>query len=85
MLPLLATHLLKLPLVAPVIVSAIPLGFGPGLLAVVLATLWADYRYALPEYDFAITEWEDVAGLAGFAIVGAFIAWSMQDLISSGE
>jgi Domain of unknown function (DUF4118) len=65
MLPLVATHLLKLPLVAPVIVSAIPLGFGPGLLAVVLATLWADYRYALPEYDFAITEWEDVAGLAG--------------------
>jgi hypothetical protein len=73
------------PLVAPVIVSAIFLGFAPGLFAVVFATLWADFRYALPEYDFAITEWEDAAGLATFAILGALIAFIVQEFVSLGE
>jgi hypothetical protein len=73
------------PLVAPVILSALFLGFGPGLFAVVFATLWADFRYALPEYDFAITEWEDAAGLATFAILGALIAFIIQEFVSLGE
>lgn len=46
------------PLLVPVIVSAFLLGFGPGLSAVILATVWADFYYAPPVFDFAITEWE---------------------------
>jgi hypothetical protein len=60
-------------------------GLGPGLFAVVFATLWADFRYALPEYDFAITEWEDATGLATFAILGALIAFIIQEFVSLGE
>jgi len=41
--------------------------------------------YALPEYSFAITEWEDAAGLAVFAIIGGFIAFNIQEIISPGE
>jgi len=79
------------PLIVPVVVSAVLLSFGPGLFAVIFATLWADYFYALPEYDFAITEWEDAAGLAIFAILGAFIALiiglliPVSDWLPSGE
>jgi uncharacterized membrane protein YeiH len=66
-------------------VSAILLGLGPGLFTVVFATLWADYRYAPPEYDFAITEWEDAAGLAIFAIIGAFFALVIQEFFPLNE
>jgi len=68
-----------------VILSAIFLGGGPALVAVVVSTIIADYVYALPEYSFAITEWEDAAGLAVFAIIGGFIAFNIQEIISPGE
>ena len=64
-----------LPLLPPVILSAILLGFGPALVAVVVSTVIADYVYAPPEYSFAMTEWEDAAGLAVFAILGGVIAF----------
>jgi K+-sensing histidine kinase KdpD len=53
-----------LPLLPPIILAAIFLGFGPALFAVVVSTVIADYVYAPPQYSFAITEWEDAAGLA---------------------
>ena len=74
-----------LPLLPAVILSAIFLGGGPALVAVVVSTIIADYVYALPEYSFAITEWEDAAGLAVFAIIGGFIAFNIQEIISPGE
>ena len=66
------------PLLMPVIVSAFLLGFGPGLSAVILAMVWADFYYAPPVFDFAITEWEDAAGLALFAILGSLLALMIQ-------
>jgi K+-sensing histidine kinase KdpD len=74
-----------LPLLPPVILSGIVLGFGPALLAVVVSTIIADYIYALPEYSFAITHWEDAAGLAVFAILGGVIALIIHEIISLRE
>jgi uncharacterized membrane protein YeiH len=55
------------------------LDFGPGLFAVMLTTAWADFYYAPPIYDFAITEWEDAIGLAVFASLGALVALMIQE------
>jgi K+-sensing histidine kinase KdpD len=74
-----------LPLLPSVILSATFLGFGPALVAVVVSTVIADYVYAPPEHSFAITEWEDAAGLAVFAILGGFIALIIHEIISFRE
>jgi K+-sensing histidine kinase KdpD len=74
-----------LPLLPPVVLSAILLGFGPALVAVIVSTIIADFLYALPEYSFAITELEDVAGLATFAILGGFIALMLHGLLFSAN
>src|SRR5262245_40488113 len=74
-----------LPLLPPVILSAIFLGFGPALFAVIVSTVIADYVYAPPEYSFAITNLEDMAGLGAFAILGAVIALLINDIVSLRE
>jgi hypothetical protein len=74
-----------LPLVVPVIVAAACFGFGQGLLAIVLCTVVADYLFALPKYDFRITDWEDAIGLAVFGIIGATFAWCVDELLSLGD
>jgi len=71
-----------LPLLPPIIVSAVLLGSGPALVGVIAGTIVADYAYAPPPYSFAVTEWKDAAGLAVFAIVGALNAWMIHQLIS---
>jgi K+-sensing histidine kinase KdpD len=63
------------PLLFPVIVSSVLFGFGQGLLAVIVCTLAGDYLFALPIYDFRISEPEDAIGLAVFSIFGAVAAW----------
>ncbi len=69
-----------LPLLLPVIASAVMFGFGSGLLAVVLSTIAADYFFARPEFAFVLSEWEDAAGLAVFAILGALVAMMLEDV-----
>ena len=74
-----------LPLLIPVVASAVLFGFGEGLFAVVLTAIAADYFFALPEYDFAITEWKDALGLAVFAILGALAALAIDGLRDIGK
>jgi K+-sensing histidine kinase KdpD len=71
-----------LPLITPIVLSAIVLGFGCALLAVVISTVVADYVYALPEYSFALTDWDEVAGLATFAMLGAVAALMINEITS---
>jgi K+-sensing histidine kinase KdpD len=86
---LLVIHLLEinprafwyLPLLPPIILSAIFLGLGAALFAVVVSTVIADYVYAPPAYSFAITQWQDALGLAVFAILGSLITWIIHELI----
>lgn len=65
------------------VLSAILFGFGPALFAIVLSTIIADYMYARPTDRFAITEWEDAAGLTIFAFAGAQIALAVSDFLLS--
>jgi hypothetical protein len=74
-----------LPLLPAVLVSAALFGFGPGLFAVVLGVVAADYFFAPPVFNFGITEWEDVLGLAVFGIVGAFLALLIAEFLSFPE
>ncbi len=74
-----------LPLLPAVLVSAVLFGFGSGLFAVVLGVVAADYFFAPPVFDFAITEWEDALGLAVFGIVGAFLALLIAEFLSFPE
>lgn len=68
-----------IPLLLPAVVSAILFGSGPALFAIILSTIIADYVYAIPADEFAITNWEDAAGLATFAVVGALAALAVSD------
>jgi hypothetical protein len=72
-----------IPLLAPVIMSAGLFGFGPGLFAVVLSTVWTDFYYAPPVWNFAVTEWKDLVGLAVFAIFGGLVSLSIQEFSQS--
>jgi hypothetical protein len=73
------------PLLPPVILASLLFGFGHGLLAVIICTVTADYLFALPEFDFVITDVEDAVGLAVFAILGAFIALAIHNLVPPDE
>jgi hypothetical protein len=44
------------PLLPPVLLSALFFGFGHGVLAIVICTIIADYFFSLPVYDFRIAE-----------------------------
>jgi K+-sensing histidine kinase KdpD len=70
-------------LLPSIIVIAILFGSAPALFAIVLSTIIADYLYARPADRFAITEWEDAAGLAIFAFAGAQIALAVSDFLLS--
>jgi Domain of unknown function (DUF4118) len=74
-----------LPLLPAVLVSAALFGFGPGLFAVVLGIVAADYFFAPPVFNFGITEWKDVLSLAVFGIVGAFLALLIAEFLSFPE
>jgi hypothetical protein len=65
------------PLLPPVVLAAVLFGFAHGLLAVVVCTIIGDYLFALPVYDFAITQIEDAVGLSIFAVLGASMAWGL--------
>jgi K+-sensing histidine kinase KdpD len=69
------------PLLPPVLLAAVFFRFRYGILAIVICTIAADYLFALPEYDFAITEIEDAVGLSVFAVLGACLAWVIQQLL----
>ena len=69
------------PLLPPVLLTATFFGFGYAVLAIVLCTAAGDYFFALPIYDFRITHVEDLVGLSVFAVLGAGLAWAMQQLI----
>ena len=71
-----------LPLVIPVIASAVLFGFGSALFTIFVTALGADYFFALPEYSFILTEWEDALGLAVFAILGALAALAIDDFFN---
>jgi K+-sensing histidine kinase KdpD len=71
-----------LPLLIPVLVSAVVFGFGSGLFAVALSIVAADFFFAPPEFDFSITEWEDVLGLAVFGVIGAFAALMIDEFFA---
>jgi Domain of unknown function (DUF4118) len=58
------------PLLPPVVISAVLLGFGPSMFAVLISVIAASYLYAPPVYSFAIAEWYDAAALAIFAALG---------------
>jgi K+-sensing histidine kinase KdpD len=73
------------PLLPPVILAALLFGFPQGMLAVIVCTVIADYLFALPEYDFRITEMEDAVGLAVFAVLGAFFALIAQQFLPPVE
>jgi K+-sensing histidine kinase KdpD len=73
------------PLLPPVLLSALFFGFGYGVLAVVICTTIADYFFSLPVYDFRITEIEDVIGLSVFAVLGACLAWVIQQIFPPDE
>jgi K+-sensing histidine kinase KdpD len=71
-----------LPLLVPVLVSAVLFGFATSLFAVAVSIVAADFFFAPPEFDFNITEWEDVLGLAVFGIIGAFAALMIDEFFS---
>jgi K+-sensing histidine kinase KdpD len=71
-----------LPLLIPVLVSAVVFGFGSGLFAVVVSVAAADFFFAPPGFDFSVTEWEDVLGLAVFGVIGAFAALMIDEFFS---
>jgi K+-sensing histidine kinase KdpD len=71
-----------LPLLAPVLISAVLFGFGTSLFSVILGIVAADFFFAPPAFDFAITEWEDVLGLATFGIIGALLGLAIDEFFS---
>ena len=71
-----------LPLLFPVLVSAVVFGFGGGLFAVVVSIVAADFFFAPPEFDFSITEWEDVLELAVFGVIGSLAALMIDEFLS---
>jgi hypothetical protein len=42
----------------------------------------ADFFFAPPVFDFGITEWEDVLGLATFGIIGALLALAIDEFFA---
>jgi K+-sensing histidine kinase KdpD len=70
------------PLLAPVLISAVLFGFGASLFSVILGIVTADFFFAPPVFDFAITEWEDVLGLATFGIIGALLGLAIDEFFS---
>jgi K+-sensing histidine kinase KdpD len=58
----------------PILISAILFGFATSLFGVIDSIAAADFFFAPPVFDFQITEWEDVLGLAAFGIIGALVA-----------
>jgi K+-sensing histidine kinase KdpD len=73
------------PLLLPVIATAILFGFGWAMFTIVVTTLAADYFFALPEFSFVLTQWQDALGLAVFAILGALAALLIDDFLYFGE
>jgi K+-sensing histidine kinase KdpD len=71
-----------LPLLPPVLVSAVLFGFGASLFAVIASIVAADFFFAPPEFDFAIAQWEDVLGLATFGIIGSLAAMVIDEFLS---
>jgi K+-sensing histidine kinase KdpD len=69
----------------PVLISGIVFGFATSLFAVVISIVAADFFFAPPEFDFSITEWEDVLGLAVFGVIGSFAALMIDDFLSFPE
>jgi PAS domain S-box-containing protein len=58
-------------------------GFGPGLLALALATISADWFFFEPVHSFAIGSAYDLAAIAAFAVASLFIIAAMQAMHSS--
>jgi hypothetical protein len=71
-----------LPLLPSVLISAICFGFGTSLFTVIASIMAADFLFAPPVFDFAITEWEDVLGLATFGIIGALVALAIDEFFA---
>jgi hypothetical protein len=71
-----------LPLFPSVFICAVLFGFGASLFAVIASIAAADFFFAPPVFDFQITEWEDVLGLATFGIIGALVALAIDEFLS---
>ena len=71
-----------LPLLAPVLISAVLFGFGASLFSVIVGIVAADVFFAPPVFDFAMTEWEDALGLATFGIIGALVGLAIDEFFS---
>ena len=61
-------------LLVPVVLSAWLGGFGPGLVATVLATLEADYFLLAPVHTFAISDYANRRALISFGITGMLVS-----------
>jgi K+-sensing histidine kinase KdpD len=70
------------PLLPPVILSAVLFGFGPSLFAVVLCTLAAIYFFAPPVFSFAMDQWEDIVGVGIFAVIGGLVGLAADQFLS---
>lgn len=71
-----------LPLLVPVIASAILFGIRAAVLTVVLTTLAADLFFVVPRSTFALTNVEDVVGLLVFATLGALSALAFDGFLN---
>jgi PAS domain S-box-containing protein len=81
-LTLVGLKLIYVTFYAAIIVSALLGGLGPGLLATLLAALWADYYVLKPTGSFHVRSPGDLIGLAVFSATGVFFSvlgqWSIK-------
>jgi hypothetical protein len=71
-----------LPLLPSVLISAICFGFGTSLFTVIASIVAADFFFAPPVFDFALTEWEDVLGLATLGMIESLAALVIDEFLS---
>lgn len=78
-------HYSYLPMLGPVVASGVLFGFVFAVVTVVVTTLAADLFLVAPPSTFAFTNWEDIAGLAVFATLGAGVALTIDDFLNVGS
>lgn len=78
-------HYRYVSLLGPVATTGVLFGFSMAFISVVATTLAADLVFALPQSTFALSNWEDLAGLVVFAILGAGVALTVDEFLSLGS
>lgn len=80
----LRTEFLVLPL-AGIVIAAFIGGWGPGMVAAVIGTVWIDYYYGNPPYTFVIKSQKEGVQMAMFVLSSIGLTWLTSRLVRAQE